>query len=263
MDELHQARSELERLEKEQAAMLEELLRIGMEIKAYRTKIDMLIRERPPPVNHLPAELLVLIFKYSITGQENPVETMQQLASVSHLSRDVILNTPSCWSSIRVVGYMQPAHLRTQLKRSCQALLHVSIHDWWDDDADWWGVNAAWRGRFEAQLKVIALTTNRWKTLSISKNLNWFTRRAIDGLSYLDLPSLTKVHIETDTIDDFLAISTRSPILEDISVAGPFLFTPHSNFQVLRLDHEILPAPISSSTMASLTLHGGTRKLET
>ena len=155
MDELHQARSELERLEKEQAAILEKLLRIGMEIKAYRTKIDMLIRERPPPVNHLPAELLVLIFKYSITGQPNPVETMQQLAtSVSHFWKDVILNTPSCWNSIRVVGYMQPAHLRTQLKRSCQALLHVSIHDWWDDDIEWWRDNADWRGRFELSLQL-------------------------------------------------------------------------------------------------------------
>ena len=54
MDELHQARSEIERLERGQGTILERLLHIRMEIKAYRTKIDMLIRESLPSTTFLP-----------------------------------------------------------------------------------------------------------------------------------------------------------------------------------------------------------------
>ena len=97
------------------------------------------------------------------------MEAMQQLAGVSRLWRDVILDTPSCWNSIRVAQDVKLAHLWIQLKRSCQALLHVSIRYWWSNDA-------TRRRQFEAQLKLIAPTTCRWKTLSVGENAVWFTR---------------------------------------------------------------------------------------
>ena len=53
MDELHQAWSELDRLEQEEITAVKRLLHIRMTIKACRTKIDVLLKKtpchRPPP----------------------------------------------------------------------------------------------------------------------------------------------------------------------------------------------------------------------
>ena len=183
------------------------------------------------------------------------MEAMQQLAGVSRLWRDVILDTPSCWNSIRVAQDVKLAHLWIQLKRSCQALLHVSIRYWWSNDA-------TRRRQFEAQLKLIASTTCRWKTLSVGENAVWFTR-AINRFLHSDFLSLTKGHIDTDATSDLIAILTRTPILEDLSVKGPVAFTiPRLKLQVLRLQHKTLPTPVSSDTMTSLTLIGGAKHWE-
>ena len=256
MDELCQARSELNRLEKEERATLERLLRIRMEIKTYRTRIDTLVREGPSPIGRLPPELLSCILKYSITDDSSLPQSMQSLAGVSRMWRDAILNTPSFWNSVRVVGNVEPAHLRTQLRRSCQLPLHVWIHKWGDP-------SSIFSDQFDLLLEAITPTANRWVTLSITSNAPWAMDNAMDKFRCLKFTSLTKVDIvETSSREDFLypdfLTPAYTPVLQDLTIEGPFSLTqrPRFNLKLLRLQYGILPVPISSGALTSLLLAG-------
>ena len=159
MDELHQAWSELDRLEQEEMTAVKRLLHIRVTIKACRTKIDVLLKKRPPAIDRLPPELLSLIFKHSIPDFDNPGEWMQKLSGVSRIWQDVILNTPTLWNTIIVAEDVGLANLQIQLKRSRQTLLHISIRGWQ-------GYFPLSGDLFRELLEAILPTTDRWNTLS-------------------------------------------------------------------------------------------------
>ena len=120
----------------------------------------MLLKKRPPAIDHLPPELLSLVFKYSIPDLDNPGEWMQKLSGVSRIWQDVILNTPTLWNTIIVAEDVGLANLQIQLKRFRQTLLHISIRGWK-------GYFPLSGDLFRELLEATLPTMDRWNTLFI------------------------------------------------------------------------------------------------
>ena len=208
MNDLYEAWSELDRLESEEKAILQRLLHVHMEIKAHRTRIDALLRERPPAINRLPAELLPWIFGFCITDFKSPEKSMQRLAGVSRIWKDVILKTSRFWTSVKVVPSASLSFLRTHLKRTSQAPLHIYIEEW----------SVGIDHEISKILEAVLPTTKRWSTLCIDNNSVNFGRIVIHSLEHREFPALTKALLSLSLASsDFLA-PAYAPALEDLSV---------------------------------------------
>lgn len=128
MNELREARAELVRLEASAKDLLSQLLDVRAAISRQRTKINELIRQRPPIIDRLPTEILLSIL---IHAQPN-FRRKRQLVGVCRRWKNIILDSPMLWSLIVVSGEESSKSIRTHLKRSGNALLDIliEVEDW-------------------------------------------------------------------------------------------------------------------------------------
>lgn len=115
MDELEWARAKLSRLEIIERAHLEHLLAVRNAAKVQRIRIEEIVKRRYPAIYRLPIEILARIFRFALIREEGKSkqfdvirERRRNLAGVSRLWRDVILDTPDLWSDFGLT------HLRNQ-----------------------------------------------------------------------------------------------------------------------------------------------------
>ena len=180
------------------------------------------------------------------------MKLLQGLAGVSRFWRDVILNTPSLWTfvSVQELG-VQPSQLQTQLKRSCQAPLHISFQD-----RSYYRSNSL----MDKLLATIVPTVDRWSTFFLRSPVT-----TVNKLIGLKFPNLTKANFHISDLENDHSPSNvtpiRFPVLEDLTIEGAISCTLHPRFKVFRLDVHSgpLPVPISSAALTSLSLVGHTR----
>ncbi|KAL4064837.1 hypothetical protein V8B97DRAFT_2010746 [Scleroderma yunnanense] len=98
MDELSKARAELTRLQEKEKELVKHLLDTRAEISVQQRIISSEIKLRPPAINTLSHEALLLIFRSVIYDHSGPAslgERKQRLASVSQHWKNLILSSPS------------------------------------------------------------------------------------------------------------------------------------------------------------------------
>ena len=135
-------------------------------------------------------------------------KSMQRLAGVSRIWKDVILKTSRFWTSVKVVPSASLSFLRTHLKRTSQAPLHIYIEEW----------SVGIDHEISKILEAVLPTTKRWSTLCIDNNSVNFGRIVIHSLEHREFPALTKALLSLSLASsDFLA-PAYAPALEDLSV---------------------------------------------
>ena len=157
---------------------------------ALRAKREKSILTQPSPIKSLPNELLCKILETAIEtmpAQYDPHRVRKhELATVCRHWRDIIANTPSFWSLVRLAPTWGKALVKVHLKRSGQCPLDL--------------VFAGFRSRvkFIALLDIVMPTTHRWRSLSISSQgsidalfiLQTFDNTIFPLLTLLSIPTL-------------------------------------------------------------------------
>ncbi|KAI5988256.1 hypothetical protein EDC04DRAFT_1446332 [Pisolithus marmoratus] len=160
MDELAHARTELVQLQSTERMLVEQFLAVRIAIETQKSKINKLVEERCSLINRLPIELLTRILSFLLTSYNADLSPYtlptlrKNLASVLRLWRDLILNTPTFWSEIGLIYNSDPKSLITQLKRSREHLLDVTIF-------------SPSKGSLYALLDIITSSANRWRSLTL------------------------------------------------------------------------------------------------
>ena len=207
VDELHTAWAELDQLERESKHLAERLSVVHENIKSHKIKIDISVKGRPP-INRLSLELFSWILIHSMLEPEFFERSLHGIAGVSHRWRDVILNTPTFWTSVTVTPDQQLSLSRRQLKRSCAAPLDILITSWYslthDDRA------------LQRALDVILPHINHWRTLTISNNGTVTMRPIFDAISLYKLPSFRAILVHGVSGDDvngipYVSVHTPRP----------------------------------------------------
>ncbi|KAL4068175.1 hypothetical protein J3A83DRAFT_4374520 [Scleroderma citrinum] len=129
MDELSKARAELTRLQEKEKELVKHLLDTRAEISVQQRIISSEIKLRPPAINTLSHEALLLIFRSVIYDHSGPAslgERKQRLASVSQHWKNLILSSPSLWNII-MVSEVDSVLIETSLKRSRETPLDIVI----------------------------------------------------------------------------------------------------------------------------------------
>ncbi|KAI6046679.1 hypothetical protein EDC04DRAFT_1245493 [Pisolithus marmoratus] len=190
MDELTQARAALAALEKREQELLDELCSIRDAALLQRSRINELVAQMPiASVNRLPVELLLRTFQiYLETIPESCYDyfhSKRGLASVSRRWRDVILHSPSLWTTISVASYWSEARVKAYVARSSQSPLDIEFQCWLGSE-----------GTLAAILNVLISCVHRWRSLTIQRDvtyLHWSL--VLEKLNHLSFPSLKRVAI--------------------------------------------------------------------
>ncbi|KAI5988257.1 hypothetical protein EDC04DRAFT_2819371, partial [Pisolithus marmoratus] len=211
VDELAHARAKLARLQSTERTLIEQLVAIRAAIATQRYEINKLVEERRSLINYLPTELLVRILSFLlIRSGEVPSQFPTQrknLAGVSRLWRDIILNTPSFWSDIVLTNDSDTKSLLTQLKRSCEYPLDITIQSTSRDNPD-------------TLLDILIPSTSRWRSLSVQGFTGDVLRGIICKLDRLEFPRLEDVFISLagHSYPRFLS-PARSPALRRLNLS--------------------------------------------
>ncbi|KAI6018167.1 hypothetical protein PISMIDRAFT_683106 [Pisolithus microcarpus 441] len=125
MDELAMVRAELARLDEGERKLIRQLSDIRAAASAQKKRLDELIREREPPIQRLPVEILSTILQIALRGTKR--SRNETLSRVSRSWRDIILDEPSFWSTIEIDGGRSLSHVREHLEKSREAPLNIII----------------------------------------------------------------------------------------------------------------------------------------
>ncbi|KAL4075295.1 hypothetical protein V8B97DRAFT_1867617 [Scleroderma yunnanense] len=279
MDELTAARAELNRLDKQEQEILEQLLAVRSAAQAQRTKIEELVKQIPAPVDRLPNELLLQIMEFSIQiaaasckSCDAQLGWKRALTTVSRRWRDLILHSPSLWSTIKVTPIWHESLVEGHVTNSCQYPLDIEICSWPDTES---------QHRLTSLLGIVTPCAHRWRSLAIRRDVSESHRshvlEVLDGMTF---PTLTYVSMlcllpsliraSGDRIDYTAQIFTRekSPQLKSLELGGPFV--TRSAFQLppdlvtldLVFDDPFCEDPslflgqLSCCTLTSLSLSG-------
>ncbi|KAI5984184.1 hypothetical protein EDC04DRAFT_2834440 [Pisolithus marmoratus] len=139
------------------------------------------------PINRLPTELLLRAFQFHLEAAPDTCDVYRHgkrfLASVSRRWRDVILHSPSLWTTIKVTSYCSEARAKTYVSRSSQSLLNIHFYSSGHD-----------QGTFTAILNVLAACAHRWCSLIIRNDISSLHKYLIlEKLNHLSFPSLKRV----------------------------------------------------------------------
>ena len=181
MDELSRTRTELERLEKKERDLQKQLSSVRREIEVYKSRIESLVRTKPAPINSLPPEILSYVFDLTVPGLG--LYRLSELERVSRSWRSVILGCPTLWNNIIIGRRVHESLVRTQVERSAQGPLHITIN-YWDPLPPCLSL-----------LDVIVPCVHRWRTLRIRTNSPEGLELVLDKLKDLKFPSLIRATI--------------------------------------------------------------------
>ncbi|KAI6101143.1 hypothetical protein F5141DRAFT_284527 [Pisolithus sp. B1] len=131
--ELDQLRAELDSLRRREYDLMQELIDVRAAAEIRSKKIDDIVKmQSVAVVDRLPVEILSRIIHLALSvthyneWERHPL-WKGQFASVSHWWRDVILKSPSFWSTI-CVGFGWPSsYIKMQLARSGELPLDITI----------------------------------------------------------------------------------------------------------------------------------------
>ncbi|KAI6044070.1 hypothetical protein EDC04DRAFT_458272 [Pisolithus marmoratus] len=206
---LPQLRAELAGLRQRKRELQQELFDIRAAAETRRKKIEDISELRPvAAINHLPVEVLVPIFQYalSMTGysrwRQHCIQK-QLFAAVSRWWRDIVMNTPSLWTTICVYPTWPSSSVKTHVARSHEYPLDIAFLKQWR------------KSEGSASLRSVLSCTSRWRSLTIRSKA--CTQSLLCDLSRVSFPCLKRVHIEGD--EDFdveFPVPDNTPALEQL-----------------------------------------------
>ena len=173
--ELAEIRVELARLEKQEQELVQKLCHVRAAIQVQRTKLAM---EVPAPIDRLPNELLMRIFKLSVR------ESGLELGGVSRRWRDVVLHCPSLWTTIRVTERMSLLKLKTHVTRSSESPLDIEIQLWNEP-------------LLNTVLGALIPCAHRWRSLVIHSVNHELLKNMLTTMKCTTYPSLTHLSIRS------------------------------------------------------------------
>ncbi|KAI6141256.1 hypothetical protein BKA82DRAFT_4018861 [Pisolithus tinctorius] len=219
MDKLAQARAELARLQSTERMLFKDLLAVRVAVETQSRNISELVNAQPSQINRLPVELLLKTFSFLLArGDEDPYIFFHclpmwrnDLAGVSRLWKDLVLDTPSFWCDIGLIYESNSNLLMTQLKRSREYPLDITILDPCDLDV---------------LLNILIPSTNCWRSLHVGCP----KPRDLDTIRYkfcrLEFPCLEDVSVEDHQrrrvirqVDVFKHLATLSPTLTTLRLS--------------------------------------------
>ncbi|KAI6040755.1 hypothetical protein EDC04DRAFT_2673979, partial [Pisolithus marmoratus] len=259
MDELARARAELTRLQCTERTLIEQLLAIRVAMETQKNKINKLVEERPSPINRLPTELLARILSFllmrgseaSAKFSEDSPTLRKNLASVSRLWSDLILNTPSFWSEVVLTRESGAKSLMTQLKRSREHLLDIAIL-------------YPLKNSLDAQWDVLISSRDRWRSLIFETTAVDVFSDIMSKFNQFKFPCLEDVSINSHSYDYPQPLSpAHFPALRHLHLGGlhgpegfsmaTTLLTTLSLSNVSIRDQSILPR-IPTQSLTALTI---------
>lgn len=278
MDVFTQARAELSLLEDKERRLRKELLGVRTAITTQRAKITELLRTRAAAINHLPTEILLFILDLDVHSNPYPGRNYE-LAAVCRRWRDVVLDSPSLWTTIHVAD-LKPSSIITHLERSRGAFLDIVI-----DSTD---RGQAYHFAHVPSLQIVSSCADRWRNLSITirgciyysddgrvPRMECILRR----INHLKFPSLTCAKLVSHSdfqYLDFLSAG-HAPVLEHLELSNlaldlavedfeDFGFPPVAALKTLKLDFDgpvgpSLPYMIPAQALTVLSLTGHTDSL--
>ncbi|KAI6001802.1 hypothetical protein EDD15DRAFT_1554625 [Pisolithus albus] len=225
MDELAMVRAELARLEEHERKLVKQLSDIRAAASAQKKRLDELIREREPPIQRLPLEILSTILQIAVRGTKR--SRKETLALVSRSWRDIILDQPSFWSTIEIDDERSLSHVREHLEKSQEAPLKIIIRGELFDAND----------TIREGLDLLVPHANRWQSLFIDTQT--FVPRPVpqfilDRIGATKFPALRYVNLNLRIWDNDLS---RHPI-PDASLSK---YIPVSTLVELSLSEDIPP----------------------
>ena len=130
-----EARTKLALLEKQEKGLVDQLCAIRAAVRTQRIEVEELVRRIPAPINRLPNELLLWIFELSIHASvlEFPKcdvhrHRKRELAGVSRRWRDVVLHSPSLWTTIKLSPKWSGSFVAAHVARSSQSLVDIEMY---------------------------------------------------------------------------------------------------------------------------------------
>ena len=183
MDDIAEARVKLELLEKQEQQLVEKLYSVRAAVRAQRTKLEQLVKRIPPPINRLPNEILLLIFKLS--GHSSVLG----LTAVSRCWRNKMLQCPTLWTTIKVTPSWGKHLVKAHVTRSSECPLEIEIHGWEDGKS---------HEGLLAMLDVLISCSQRWHSLVIQADVsNSHLSKSLKRIHHRKTyPSLTHVSIK-------------------------------------------------------------------
>ncbi|KIM52752.1 hypothetical protein SCLCIDRAFT_1223499 [Scleroderma citrinum Foug A] len=185
MDELAQARAELDRLERRERELRKQLCSIRKFIKVQKSLIESLVRRVPAPIKRLPVEILLWILDFTLQVDDSSLDVHHQrkreLAVVSRHWRDVIFNCPAFWTRIRITPSWSASLVKEYVERSGKCLLDIDIRNWdrWTSFSD-----------LRFSLSLVIASAHRWRNIDIRENSEFCSEYVFDMLSASTFPSL-------------------------------------------------------------------------
>ncbi|KAI6027121.1 hypothetical protein EDC04DRAFT_2718780 [Pisolithus marmoratus] len=259
MDELARARAELTRLQCTERTLIEQLLAVRVAMETQKSKINKLVEERPSPINRLPTELLARILSFllmrgsevSAKFSEDLPTLRKDLASVSRLWSDLILNTPSFWSGIVLTRKSGAKSLMTQLTRSREQLLDIAII-------------YPRKNSLDTLWDILIPSRNRWRSVIIKTSAVDVFSDIMSKFNQFKFPCLEEVSLDSHDYDHPLPLSfAHLPALRHLHLGGlhgpegfsmaTTLLTTLSMSNVLIHDRSILPR-IATQSLTALTI---------
>ncbi|KAI6003330.1 hypothetical protein EDC04DRAFT_2908345 [Pisolithus marmoratus] len=186
---LAQLRAELDRLDKREYELKQELFHVRAAAETKRKLIHDICKLRPvAAINRLPVEVLKQLF-----------------AGVSHRWRNIILNSPSLWTTICVCPTWPFSLVEMHVERSGEYPLDIAIVEWWDEDDD--------DDNTFNFLDPVLPYTHRWRSLTAHAGvpLTQFLR----DFDRLFFPCLKSINIHGYDVFDFeFPAADNAPVLE-------------------------------------------------
>ena len=181
MDELARTRTDLERLEKKERDLEQQLSSIRMEIEVHKSRIESLVRTKPAPINSLPPEILSYVVHLAVP--DCYPSRLSKLEMVSRPWRDAIIGCPTLWNNVSITRWVRESLVKTQVERSAQGPLDITINYWEPSPY------------FTSILDIVVPHVHRWRALRIcASNLNGL-EPLLDKFNSLKFPSLIRTTI--------------------------------------------------------------------
>ncbi|KAI6044075.1 hypothetical protein EDC04DRAFT_2942140 [Pisolithus marmoratus] len=206
--ELAQLRAELDKREYE---LKQELFHVRAAAETKCKLIHDICKLRPvAAINRLPVEVLVRILHLALfmpcySQWRHHCIQKQLFAGVSHRWRNIILNSPSLWTTICVCPTWPFSLVEMHVERSGEYPLDIAIVEWWDEDDD--------DDDTFNFLGPVLPYTRRWRSLTVHAGVPLI--QFLRDFDRLFFPCLKSINIHGYDVFDFeFPAADNAPVLE-------------------------------------------------
>ncbi|KAH7907015.1 hypothetical protein BJ138DRAFT_1070830 [Hygrophoropsis aurantiaca] len=245
--ELAQLQAQISALEDKKISLAREAYKVHISIRELQVRVAR-ITNQSAPISRLPSDVLAIIFEELRHLPPSPIRYQPALVEIqlSHVScrwREVALNTPSLWSSIRYPILHRDRSLTAYLDRCGECLLDVHI-----------GPRSTSQASFQTVISTLLPRINRFRELTIDALgreelcalLSLFHNATAPAMKRLKLNCQDAVNMRD--LSPIKIFQGGTPLLSDIRLDGIPLVLPSSGVTTLHLTAHLGSAAALSQT---------------